>query len=569
MLIVLLATAGLIASQLVIGLAVASALGIEESCEPPDLALIGLWSMVVPTAYLSLFLPIDVRLLGLLVLMALVAAPTQRRVNPSRLVDFIRSNWSWWWLPALALLAFAPRLAGRPFSFDSGYYHAQAVLWVRDVGLAPGTANLIPQLGFDSSWWILGALLETPEGPLTSWHFVGMATFLPLLSVAGNGLVRLFVDRDPRPRFIYAGLLPLGAAEAKLLLPSYSPDPAVAQLLLLLGYWFLRLLETEALERSRVALVALLGVSLLVSLKLSSLVALGLLPVIAWVCFRGSRAALFKATLVAAAAIGLTVVPFLIRTWVISGWVLFPAAWSMGSPPDWQLADQNREIIWECVRCHALDPTITCGRCPEWTTDWPLGGFRLWWSTFSRERLLAGTLLLLPVVAALWLVHPRRRREEWTSSAPFALFLLLGLGYWFTLAPAPRFGLGWILGATFFFATPWIRSTLSALPRLGSRLLICLVIAASCVLFLRGLGLRQMMQNGFPPLLAVQPLPEVALPSRTCKASGIPIKVGFDASWDTPLPVWLPSHAFGQSAEALAVCQRGDDLEQGFEPFTE
>ena len=65
----------------------------------------------------------------------------------------------------LVLLATVSVFASRPIIHgDSGGYHAQAIMWMSEEPVVRGLVNLHSTFGYNSSWWILSALMSWPFG---------------------------------------------------------------------------------------------------------------------------------------------------------------------------------------------------------------------------------------------------------------------------------------------------------------------------------------------------------------------------------------------------------------------
>jgi hypothetical protein len=317
-------------------------------------------------------------------------------------------------LLAAATLWLADRSLGPPVG-DAGLYHLSAVRWASEHALVPGIANLHYRLGFNNP-----SLLWTAFADLGGFG-ANVSISLLLVAVTLRGIVGL-------TRLTRSGASPADAYWALLLAPvvgqavtlhelrisSPDPDTAMALVAMAAGGEFVHAIFRPT--RSGAFAAATLGV-LAACLKLAAAPFAAVL--LALVVLRG------QAPLVAIAlAIVSLVVPWIIRSVVMTGYPLYPLAIG-GLPVDWRIPASRVEWVAALVRDHFMPPVAW-----ELSAGGPwLRGWLLWQLTRCAELILVPALA---AIAMLRFVRPHR-----------ALWLLLAcaasLALWLR-TPAPRFG---------------------------------------------------------------------------------------------------------------------------------
>jgi len=101
------------------------------------------------------------------------------------------------YIPAAAIIAFRCVAVGE--HYDTGLYGAQAVRWFTTYPLVPGLANLIGQLGFNSSVFLcIAALDQGPWRDLAHHLFAGFLIAAFFVSII-PAVLRISEPNPPRP----------------------------------------------------------------------------------------------------------------------------------------------------------------------------------------------------------------------------------------------------------------------------------------------------------------------------------------------------------------------------------
>ncbi len=454
-----------------------------------------------------------------------------------------RRVWSaphaWPFLCGAALYAvwLANRAMGPVGPYDAGLYHLSAVRWARTFPLAPGLVNLHSRLGFNSSYFLLQALLDS-ACPAWMRHRLaaGMALLVVGLEIGWSAYLAAW--RPERTRvsdWFLAGLLAPFAGYCLAHGAGTSPDLIVFLLGVTVGRRLARLLfETNdsGSAFARAGLIVFLC-AVGVTVKLSFLAVGGLCAaaalghVIVWA--RRESAGWARRAGAAAAPGAAALILWAARGVALTGYPAYPCALG-GFDVDWRApADRARqEVLW--VRAWAREP----GKKPE-----EVLGSRRWLSGWVRrvvespcQRIdVAFPAAAFLVLAALCLARSRERRwpgSGWVWLAPAAG----GAGFWFLSAPDPRFAGAclWWLAAGAAALHVMISSPAARPRRIRALLLVSLALA---FLRVRGgdLWLSPGSERGFYPV----PSPELR-EARTESGLVVYVPCQGDQCWDGPLP---------------------------------
>ncbi|MCP4218070.1 MAG: hypothetical protein GY765_25730, partial [bacterium] len=95
-------------------------------------------------------------------------------------------------LIAIFVLYTALYIFCRVWLYDTGLYHLQTVKWIKEAQLPLGLANLHHRFGYNSAWFIVGAVMEPPRQIVSAPFFIinpaitffyGLSIFLSIRKV--------------------------------------------------------------------------------------------------------------------------------------------------------------------------------------------------------------------------------------------------------------------------------------------------------------------------------------------------------------------------------------------------
>lgn len=325
----------------------------------------------------------------------------------------------------LMLLIFMGMIvACQPAAFyDTGLYHAQAIHWIEDYGYVKGLGNLHNRFAYNSSFLCLQALY--------SWVFVngqslhGMNAYIgivmagyALLSLGGAERINRVADMLNLALLLYI-CNSLGGME--------SPGTdffAMCLMLYLLARWF----RCQCMEEKYIlCILAAFGVTL--KLSIAPVVLLATVPAI-WL-IKGKK---WKETAVCLGSGFLTVLPFLVRNVMISGYLIYPYTTLDIFSVDWKMPeymvnrDRNEIMAWgrELRDVNKID-------YPIW--DW----FPIWFQELTGAQRALFLLNVLLIVIVIWFVVREFRKKRF-EMAYICCVAILGLAMWFFSAPLIRYG---------------------------------------------------------------------------------------------------------------------------------
>jgi hypothetical protein len=329
------------------------------------------------------------------------------------------------------------------FHTDTGIYHAQAIRIIEDYGTIRGAGNLQLHFAYNSSYLVFAALFTMswilPQALHTTTGF--LAVFL--ICIAIHDLLQIRKHRYHGADAVAAGILLYYITN---LTGSMSPatDYGTMYLILYLLYAWLKTAEKyrdgdiKGDVSLRYGILSVFAV-FLVSEKLSaaSLVILALSPFLS--LLRQKQGRKIGAFLILGI---LSILPFLIRNVLISGWLIYPVesidlfrvAWKI--PAAYLEKDAAQIKVWG--RC-LYDVTRLHDPLSVWLPVW-------WSAQRSFERLLllaqAGACLLILFMLISAFLH---RRKIQKPQAVFYVTLAAGIALWFFTSPFIRYGLAFLL----------------------------------------------------------------------------------------------------------------------------
>ncbi len=335
--------------------------------------------------------------------------------------------------------------------FDTNLYHAQAIRWIEEYGVVPGLANIQSRFGYNSAEFALNALYGFKWFIGRSLH-TSAGFFALLSSFIVTGISGIFHrDSDNRlkitPRisdYVRIGLIfYLGIIYTGVISPT---SDFYAQLLLfdIVILWLdstdetqedIPLMTESDLTGIQGILCILLVYAITVKLSLAPLVTIALVPGIYWITGRSYR------KIVTCILSGILIsIPFFIRGYLISGWILYPSTIVRLGSPDWQIPKGNaqydaKEIgMWGrgITRAEEWDGVTAF----NWVADWFV-------SLHSIEKLLIlGSLCAIAATVVGLICHYMVLRKKISVSDIYPLMTVMSAGaiFWFVSAPLVRYG---------------------------------------------------------------------------------------------------------------------------------
>ncbi|RRB07050.1 LIC_10190 family membrane protein [Larkinella rosea] len=416
-----------------------------EPVRGSDLVLVGLCLLVLLVQLASLFFPANYYIaffwLGGAVSMAL-AAPATTKSYIRRFTRQQKQIPLFWLMVAIVLLYSTLE----PSNVDSGMYHLPSMRWYERFRVIPGLGNLHGRLAFNSSFLVTSA----------AFGFTDLAgqTLFPL-----NGFVFLVICWRLLGLVRSKNTVRFLALVVMMLLLFYhirqvfSPTPDVWATLLPITIFTLWL-EIKPEWSIRHLLLYML-VCLSITVKLATIpVALSLLP-IGW----SVRRQLSLRHFLWLAGFGLLMVgPWLVRTTILSGYLLYPFPALDLFSFDWKIPLERVRFEKDFVEFWAkfriiepyYDARLLKTPASKWIPDW--WKHREYYVLNKPIWLLA---VVSPVIAFSHSLQSSRRIRFRSLLFPY-LVALSGFLFWFLTAPEFRFGYAFVWMTAFLPLLPFI-----------------------------------------------------------------------------------------------------------------
>ena len=416
-----------------------------------DMVMAGILGVTVYTEYVSLFGKIGMAAqLGMLAL-GLCSMWLTRQELAALLRKMGKEMISWEGLFYLGFLLFLAFFTSRgEFHTDTNIYHAQAIRMYEEYGVLKGSGNLQLHYGYNSAGlafsaffslnWLLGAPLHTTTGFLEA--VLGIYAF--------HGLKDFRIHTKHKADMMRVGIL---FYILIILVRSMSPATDYSTMLLtfyVLSAWCVELEGAKAEENY--ALLSVYAV-LLITYKFSAcfLVLLAVYPAVCLICRRKWQ----QIGILILCGV-LVLAPFLIRNYLISGWLLYPFGGIDLFHPVWKVPREYLQVDADQIK--------VWGRClfDIKKTDAPLSEWLpVWWSDKERyEQMFLGGVGIGAVLLLAQFVRRRLRREKWDPAyAAFLLAVAANLLTWFFMAPFIRYGLAFLLAVPLLAVGVWLEES--------------------------------------------------------------------------------------------------------------
>jgi len=397
--------------------------------------------LVIATVYaqiFSLFYRVGIEANGVLLAACAVICLCMGR----QMGDFLRKNWksSSFFYKFILLFLFLvwSYFTSRGYMvLDMDLYHGQSIRWIEEYGVVKGLGNLHGRFGYNSSLFAVSALYSMKFLLGRSMHAVNGLIAL-LLSAEGLELGKCFRRR----RMLLSDYARAGAVYYlttiwdEVIAPS-SDYAVMCVIFMIVIKWLAQLESGTEEDRENITPYALLCVACAytLTLKLSAGLILILMIKPAYVLLKGKR---WKEIGIYLFLGLLTAVPWMARTVLITGWLLYPFAELDLFQVDWKMTDVGaiRSDAW-LIRAWAKGTN----RLGENT------GFNVWFPNWFRNELsVTERLLILADLGAcaggVAIAAAAFVKRQWQKLDLLLVFAAVGCSYlfWQFSAPMMRYG---------------------------------------------------------------------------------------------------------------------------------
>lgn len=424
----------------------------------PDLWFFaGFMITTVFTGWLSVFLPIDHYVqLGLLILILFCAILQFQAL--SKEIRFWWSQWRlltipWWLLTLYSLTAvlLALFMSARGIHvYDTGLYHIQNIEWIQQYAVVPGLGNLHSRFAFNSMVFPLQALFETNINGQLAYPLWGAV----LLVVASRLLFETAKAAKLRQwnlAVFFCFLITAITAIHANHFSSPSTD-VIGNLSVIYIASFIVSNPRSFLSKGFESWTLIALIILLPTFKLSNAILIVFL-LIALNQLNGKKLLTILGLCV------IIVIPFVIRNYFLSGYLVFPVAGIDIFSPDWIIPRETVEATRTIIQSWAILPGVDAQTVQEmpvknWLPEW-----------FMKYSIIHRLILVVNLLSALfWVIAVVTRKQKhllWVHAA-----VLLNVVFWFFSAPDMRFAMGVLIfnaGMMFLYLTNF--KGYSAIPR--------------------------------------------------------------------------------------------------------
>ena len=328
--------------------------------------------------------------------------------------------------------------------YDTTLYHASAIRWIEEYGVVPGLANLQSRYGYNSAEFAHNALYSFKWYTGRSLHCT--TGFLAMVSA------HLLYDKE-----LFTGRRTIQSVDCvRIGLPYYlgvlfsqmvSPASDYVANLLIFDILILMLgrVKERTLPADHYVLISLLAIyGITVKVSLAPMVLICLIPFVYYIIKKDVRSILF--CIVSGLVIA---VPYFIRGYILSGWILYPSTLIKLGNPDWQVPIGEAQYDAKEISMWGRGITDATKWSEVTLTNW----IPSWFAALDTvEKVLitaviASTVVLVAIEIRLGLSKNRRGLQRYNIllELPIAWIMLLGVVTWFVGAPLVRYGLGFVL----------------------------------------------------------------------------------------------------------------------------
>ena len=339
--------------------------------------------------------------------------------------------------------------------YDTNLYHAQAIRWIEQYGIVPGLANLQSRFGYNSAEFALNALYSLVWYVGQSLHCT--AGFFALMSVAVlAGIKEIWSHKDDNGKriikihlsdYVRLGLLfYLGIIYSEMISPA---SDYYAQLLIFdIVILWLDMLDVDSKDEDIASaykgiLCILLVYAITIKLSIGLLVLLALIPGIYWIRKKNVK------SIVTCIISGLIIsVPYFVRNYIISGWILYPSTLIKIGSPDWQIP--KGEAQYDAREIGMWGRGITSAdqwkdvNATNWIADWFAS-----MPVIEKMWVLGSAVAVIVIIALLiyslvrYIRH--KSQEDMDERLLVAGVIAVGTIFWFCSAPLVRYGYAYLI----------------------------------------------------------------------------------------------------------------------------
>jgi hypothetical protein len=432
-----------------------------KEISPFLLVFIGLSVVTIISYYLSFFIPINasanaILLGGMIILLFFSFKEIHQKLKNYILVFKVDlPNILLILVAVMILLLVLIKTSTDVIHYDTGLYHAQSIQWYRRYAIVPGLGNIHFRLAYNS---LIFPLFSLSDFSFITHHslrpingFIIANTFLLSLSSLKSLLLKKIELSNVFGLSILLFLI--NDNLFTLDISSLSSDLSGSIFILISVFLSLKSIESKNKIKDESQLYELLIIlfsSIAVTVKLSNLpIFILTILIISRSLIRKQYSLLWRGTII----VTLIFVPYLIRNYFVSGYLLYPFYSIDLFNPDWKMPrdvlimDKQDIENWAKVSGHQGKKIVESGFI-SWLPVW----FKENSKYFSLRFLFFSSILLIFFLIFESVFYRQSKLILFFDRLWIPLITLLaGLSFWFLNAPLVRYGYGFILSLSCLF----------------------------------------------------------------------------------------------------------------------
>jgi hypothetical protein len=461
----------------------------KESPETTDFSitcLLGLSGIIILTGFLSLVMPLGGVGAQLIILVPAVILIFSRVKRNLRLFN---RAWFPFTQPAILFLFFSCLLlllvmgSWKIIHPDTIGYHSQTILWIEDYKAIPGLAHLNLRYGYQGLWFPACALFSLKFPTDNSVAYLNITVVIWYLVFVIRKINTFFYEKEKSADWLLwltlLGISLWSYTQVRLTATSFSPDFIATIYVWAIFYLFLENTRQKSMKVFNENLVLILFLCFTaVTIKLSSIPIL-LLAAYAMLLFlkQKNTRSFFLVLSIAV----LTLFPFVARNSITSGYFFFPVASTDLIETDWKF-DKGRTLLdKKYITAYARTETAYTAKEIEDTLDMKITEwFPIWWKNRSVADQAITLVFILSVIAAL--VFIKRVVSSGRQIKIALLTTTAGCIFWFSQAPDPRFGFGFIIAFIAIVSGVALRKNIPTTLLHSNKLAIAILLVTAIIL---------------------------------------------------------------------------------------
>jgi hypothetical protein len=324
--------------------------------------------------------------------------------------------------------------AGTPTS-DSGRYHLQSIHWIEMYRIVPGLANLYRELGANSAIFLLAPFFGLSGLGIKAYQIPGLMLYIVLVGYSLSLIKQRF---SPGSLMAWGILFFVLTGRFSIWLASPAADLPSAITMWLVFLLTLEKIETGDFERVDIPFAAIVLVSCFAFfIKLS---AAPLCLIILYLGLKAFRSVSLKPVLTLIFLSVLIILPWLARTVVLTGYILYPFSKLDVFNFPWKVPVDVVNGFSTSVYAEAR-VLFEYGKSAPGILEW--GWIPYWYSILPfYDRILIDGIMLCMALFVMYLVVNRSAIRNIKAYAIVYITGFLGVIFWFFQGPAPRYGYG-------------------------------------------------------------------------------------------------------------------------------